>query len=329
MRSRTIVITGASAGVGRVTAREFAKEGAYILLIARGKDGLLGAKQEVESVGGKAWTYEADVSSMEEMEKAAAYAEENIGPIDVWVNNAMVSVFSPAQEMTAEEYKRVTEVTYLGQVYGTLVALKYMAPRNKGAVILVGSALAYRGIPLQSAYCASKHAIQGFFESLRAELLHDNSAIKLSIVHLPAMNTTQFGWVKTRFNRKPKPMGQIFQPEVAARAIVEVSHTGERERLVGFSTAKTILGNKVVPEYLDHFMAKNGYEGQLTNEPEEEDRQDNLWKPVPGDQGSYGGFKKQAQNYSLYDMAHKHRKTLGMLGVALLTAISVRSLVKR
>ncbi|WP_373060365.1 SDR family oxidoreductase, partial [Zunongwangia sp. H14] len=313
MKSKTVVITGASAGVGRATAREFAKEGAKILLIARGRDGLEGAKREVEEAGGQAWTYLADVANPEQVEQAADYAEENIGPIDVWINNAMVSVFSKVLDMKPEEYKRVTEVTYLGQVYGTLAALKRMKDRNCGRIILVGSALSYRGIPLQSAYCGSKHAIQGFFESLRAELLHDGINVSLSIVHLPAMNTTQFGWVKTRFDKKPKPMGKIFQPEVAARAIVEVAESGERLRMVGYSTLKTVLGNQVLPGYLDHYMAENGISGQLTPHDEDPNRQDNLWEPVPGDQGTYGGFSDQAQSYSIYDKLYENRKTLGLI----------------
>ena len=316
MKPKVIVITGASAGVGRATAKEFAKSGAKILLIARGRDGLEGAKREVEDAGGKAWIFEADVADAQKLKEAATFAEENLGPIDLWVNNAMVSVFSRVMDMKPEEYKRVTEVTYLGQVYGTQAALEKMKDRNCGKIILVGSALSYRGIPLQSAYCASKHAIQGFFESLRAELFHDNINVDLSIVHLPAMNTTQFNWVKSRFDKKPKPMGTIFQPEVAARAIAEVSETGVRERHVGFSTVKTIWGNKLVPEYLDHFMAEKGFKGQLTNEEEDSDRKDNLWEPVPGDQGTHGGFASKSQNYSVYDKVYENRKPLAVAALA-------------
>ncbi|MCM4156613.1 SDR family oxidoreductase [Gramella sp. AN32] len=315
--NKVVVITGASAGVGRATAKEFAKEGAKILLIARGKDGLEGAKRDVVACGGQAWVYSADVADAKQIEAAADYAEEHLGPIDIWINNAMVSVFSKAIDMSAEEYSRVTNVTYLGQVYGTLAALKRMKERNSGRIILVGSALSYRGIPLQSAYCASKHAIQGFFESLRAELLHDNLNIDLSIVHLPAMNTTQFGWVKTRFDKKPQPMGKIYQPEVAARAIVEVAKSGVRLRMVGYPTVQTIWGNKLVPEFLDHYMAKNGISGQLTNEPEDEDRENNLWDPVPGDQGIYGGFANRAQDYSIYDKIVENKKVIGIFGAAL------------
>lgn len=325
-KSRVVVITGGSAGVGRATAKEFAKYGDKILLIARGKDGLLGAKREVEDLGGHAWIYEADVANPDQMNEAANFAEEQIGPIDIWINNAMVSVFSKVVDMTPEEYKRVTDVTYLGQVYGTLAALKKMRERNTGKIILIGSALSYRGIPLQSAYCASKHAIQGFFESLRAELFHDDIDIDLSIVHLPAMNTTQFGWVKSRFHRKPKPMGKIFQPEVAARAVAEVAETGERLRMVGFSTVKTVWGNKLVPEYLDHFMAKNGIEGQLTHEPEDPDRKNNLWEPVPGDQGTHGDFNDQAQNYSIYDTIYENKGPLLLIAGAALCGALLSSL---
>lgn len=328
MKSKVVVITGASAGVGRATAKEFAKQGAKILLIARGRDGLEGAKREVEEAGGQAWIYEADVANADQIYAAADFAEENLGPIDVWVNNAMVSVFSKAMEMHNDEYKRVTEVTYLGQVYGTLAALQKMKTRNCGKIILIGSALSYRGIPLQSAYCASKHAIQGFFESLRAELLHDQINVDLSIVHLPAMNTTQFGWVKTRFQQKPKPMGRIFQPEVAARAVVEVAETGERQRLVGFPTVQTIWGNKLAPEFLDHYMAEHGFSGQLTNEPEEADRKDNLWEPVPGDQGTHGIFDKKAHNFSIWDTIHDHRKSLALVAGTIIGGAVFKSLLK-
>lgn len=328
-KNNVVVITGASAGVGRAIANEFAKKQAKILLIARGRDGLEGAKREVEDLGGQAWIYEADVANPDQLYEAADFAEDNLGPIDIWINNAMVSVFSKAKDMTPDEYKRVTEVTYLGQVYGTLAALQKMKERNCGKIILIGSALSYRGIPLQSAYCASKHAIQGFFESLRAELLHDGINVSLSIVHLPAMNTTQFGWVKTRFDKKPKPMGKIFQPEVAARAVLEVAESGERVRMVGFSTVKTVWGNKLVPEYLDHFMAKNGINGQLTDENEDPDRKNNLYEPVPGDQGTHGEFDDEAQNYSIYDKIYRHKKTIALVAGTLIGSTFVKMLFSR
>lgn len=328
-KNNVVVITGASAGVGRAIANEFAKKQAKILLIARGRDGLEGAKREVEDLGGQAWIYEADVANPDQLYEAADFAEDNLGPIDIWINNAMVSVFSKAKDMTPDEYKRVTEVTYLGQVYGTLAALQKMKERNCGKIILIGSALSYRGIPLQSAYCASKHAIQGFFESLRAELLHDGINVSLSIVHLPAMNTTQFGWVKTRFDKKPKPMGKIFQPEVAARAVLEVAESGERVRMVGFSTVKTVWGNKLVPEYLDHFMARNGINGQLTDENEDPDRKNNLYEPVPGDQGIHGEFDDEAQNYSIYDKIYRHKKTIALVAGTLIGSTFVKMLFSR
>jgi len=264
------------------------------------------------------------VSDPEAMNRAADFAEEQVGPIDIWINNAMVSVFSKAEDMQPDEYRRVTEVTYLGQVYGTQAALRKMKKRDKGSIILIGSALSYRGIPLQSAYCAAKHAIQGFFESLRAELLHDGSNIRLSIVHLPAMNTTQFEWVKSRFDFKPKPMGRIFQPEVAARAVKEVAESGERVRLVGFSTVKTVWGNKLVPEYLDHYMARNGITGQLTHLPEDPDRRHNLWETVPGKHSTHGDFESDAQNYSLYDKVHENRHALAVIGGTLIGGLLVK-----
>jgi len=324
-----VVITGASAGLGRATAIEFARKGAKILLIARGKDGLEGAKRDVEECGGEAWIYIADVANASEIEDAASFAEEKIGPIAIWINNAMVSVFSKAMDMNAEEYSRITNVTYLGQVYGTLAALKRMKQRNYGKIILVGSALSYRGIPLQSAYCASKHAIQGFFESLRAELLHDKLNIDLSIVHLPAMNTTQFGWVKTRFTKKPKPMGKIYQPEVAARAIVNVAKSGVRQRMVGYPTIQTVWGNKLVPQFLDHYMARNGVDGQLTENLEDPDRKHNLWEPVAGDHGVHGSFNNTAQDYSKFDQVYEHKKVIGIFGVAMLGAALLTQFIKK
>src|SRR5947209_17449304 len=232
-KPEVVVITGASAGVRRATARAFAREGAYIGLLARGRDGLEGARRDVEELGGRALVLPADVSDADAVERAAEAVEQEFGPVDVWINNAMTSVFSPVKEMRAEEYRRVTEVTYLGYVYGTLAALKRMLPRDRGVIVEVGSALAYRGIPLQSAYCASKHAIQGFVDSLRCELLHDKSNVRVTMVQLPAMNTPQFSWVKSRLPRKAQPVPPIFQPEVAAEAIVYASDNPRREIYVG------------------------------------------------------------------------------------------------
>lgn len=328
MKPKVIVITGASAGVGRATAKEFAKTGAKILLIARGEEGLKAAKKDVEEAGGQAWVYVADVANADQMNQAADFAIEHLGLIDLWINNAMVNVFSRVIDMEPEEFQRVTEVTYLGQVYGTLAALKKMKERNYGKIILVGSATAFRGVPLQSAYSASKHAVQGFFESLRAEILHDELNIDLSIVHLPAMNTPQFGWTKSRLQNKQRPMGQIFQPEVAARVIVEVSTSAERMRMVGFSSVRTFCNSQLFPEYLDRYMADHGFSKQLTDEPEEADRQDNLWKPVPGDHGSHGEFDDQARKYSLYDVMHRNKASMVFLSGTIIGAYLMRNLLK-
>ncbi|MBC5991246.1 SDR family oxidoreductase [Pontibacter cellulosilyticus] len=312
-----VVITGASAGLGRACARKFAEAGYDVGLLARGIDGLEGAKKEVLQMGRKAVYVQVDVADAQAVENAAAKIEEELGPIDVWVNNAMNSVFSPIKEMKAEEYKRVTEVTYLGQVYGTLSALKRMLPRNKGVIIMVGSALAYRGIPLQSAYCGSKHAIQGFFDSLRTELMHDKTNVRTTMVQLPAMNTTQFGFVKTRLPKKPKPMGKIYQPEVAADAILFAAEHDRREIYVGYPTVQAIVGDKIAPELGDYVLAKTGFKGQQTDEPEDPNRKHNLWEPVPGDHGAHGNFEAEATDSSpqLWLSKNKYKLLTGILGL--------------
>ncbi|HEX6981412.1 MAG TPA: SDR family oxidoreductase [Balneolaceae bacterium] len=302
---KVVVITGASAGLGRALVREFASHGAKIGILARGTDGMKAAKKEAEDLGGEAIAISTDVSDAAQVEVAAKQVEETFGPIDVWINNAMVSVFSELKNIKPEEFKRVTDVTYLGQVYGTMAALKRMMPRDKGTIILVGSALAYRGIPLQSAYCGAKHGILGFFESLRSELIHDKSNIKLSMVQLPAMNTTQFEFVKSRLPNKPKPMGAIYEPEVAARAIFYNVVNPEREVCVGYPTVQAIVGNKIIPGLLDHYLAKTGYKGQQTDEPAEE-REDNLWNPIPGDHGAHGNFAAKSRDFSLKFWFEKH-----------------------
>ena len=309
------MITGASAGVGRACAREFAQKGYDVALIARGKDGLEAAKKEVESFGQRAVYYQVDVADADAVENAAEQTEKDLGPIDIWVNNAMNSVFSPVKEMTPKDYRRVTEVTYLGQVNGALAALKRMLPRDKGSIVFVGSALAYRGIPLQSAYCAAKHAVQGFFDSLRTELLHDKSNVKISTVELPALNTTQFGFVKSRLPKKPRPMGTIYQPEVAARAIVYAAENDRREVMLGFSTLKAIIGNKIAPWYADRVLAKTAFEGQQTDEPEDPNRKHNLWEPLPGDHGAHGNFDDQAKPVSTQFWLSRHKEYI--LGAAL------------
>ena len=320
--ARVIVITGASAGVGRDAAHAFADESACIGLIARGQAGLEGAKREVERRGGKALMLPTDVADAAELETAAAEVEATFGPIDVWVNVAMTSVFAPVKEITAEEFKRVTEVTYLGYVYGTLAALKRMLPRDRGVIIQVGSALAYRGIPLQAAYCAAKHAIQGFCDSLRCELLHDNSNVRLTMIQMPALNTPQFGWVKSRLPRKAQPVPPIYQPEVAARAIVYASQHPRRETYVGLSTIKAIVGDKIAPGLLDHYLARTCFDAQQLEEPEDPNRPDNLWAPVDADEdrATHGVFDARARSCSPQLWSDLHR---GWAGFAIVAIIAV------
>jgi NAD(P)-dependent dehydrogenase (short-subunit alcohol dehydrogenase family) len=310
-----VVVTGASAGVGRAIARRFGQAGASVALLARGRDGLDGAAREIEEAGGRALALPTDVASWEQVDAAATRAEDTFGPIDVWVNNAMASVFSPIREMRPEEYRRVTEVTYLGSVHGMLAALHRMLPRDRGSIVQVGSALAYRGIPLQSAYCASKHAIQGFMDSLHCELLHDGSRVKVSSVHLPAMNTPQFGWVKSRLPRKAQPVPPIYEPEVGAEAVYWAAHHDRREMWVGMPTVMAILGNRAAPALLDRYLAATGFDSQQTDEPEDPNRPDNLWEPVPGDHGARGRFTDRASDRSplLWTSMHKRGVTLGTL----------------
>lgn len=315
-RPKVVVVTGASAGVGRATVRAFAARGAHLGLIARGRDGLEGARREVEEMGGRALVCPLDVADAEAVEDAAARIEEEFGPIDIWVNNAMASVFSRAIEMKPEEFRRVTEVTYLGYVYGTLSALRRMFPRDRGVIVQVGSALAYRGIPLQSAYCAAKHAVQGFTESLRTELMHDKSNVRLTMVQMPALNTPQFGWVKSRLPNKGQPVPPIFQPEVAADAIVWASENNRREVSVGYPTVKAIYGNMVAPGYADHYLAENGFESQQTEEPRDPDSPHNLWEPLPGDHGAHGTFDERARSFSPQFWANKHRGAVALAGLA-------------
>lgn len=313
-KREVVVITGASAGIGRATTEIFARHGARIGLLARGRERLEATRRDVEQAGGEALVLPTDVADADAVEAAAEAVEQTFGPIDIWINNAMASVFSPISKMLPEEYRRVTEVTYLGQVYGTLSALARMRTRQRGTIVLVGSALAYRGIPLQSAYCGAKHAVQGFFDSLRAELLHEKSPIHATMVQLPALNTPQFEWVKSRLPKKPKPVGTIFQPEVAARAIHWAAHHRRRELYVGWPTVYSILGNKVAPWYADRYLAEVGYDEQQRDEPTEPDRQDNLWQPAPGDFAAHGVFDDQAHAHSIQLWANLHREALAALG---------------
>ena len=292
---RVVVVTGGSAGVGRATARRFARAGAAVGVIAREPERLEATRRELEGLGARAAAVPADVASDEKIERAAEEIESVLGPIDVWINNAMVSVFSPAIAMLPDEFRRVTEVTYLGVVHGTLAALRRMLPRDRGVIVQVGSALAYRGIPLQSAYCAAKHAVQGFCDSLRSELLHDGSRVRLTMVQLPAVNTPQFDWVKSRLPGRAQPVPPVFQPEIAADAIYRASSGRRREVQVGFPTVKAILGDKLAPGLLDRYLASTGYDAQQTAEAEDPSRPDNLFAPVPGHWAAHGRFDREAR----------------------------------
>jgi NAD(P)-dependent dehydrogenase (short-subunit alcohol dehydrogenase family) len=305
--SDIVVVTGASAGVGRATAVEFARRGARLALLARGVDGLEGARREVENAGGSALAISTDVSDPDQVERAAEQVERELGPIAIWVNCAMATVFSPVSAITPEEFRRVTEVTYLGYVYGTLAALKRMRTRNRGTIVQVGSALAYRAIPLQSAYCGAKFAIRGFTDSLRSELIHDRSKIQLTMVQIAAFNTPQFDWARIHIGKNPQPVPPIFQPEVAARGIVHAACRPRREFWIGWPTVKAILGNKLIPGLLDRYLASKAYEGQFGPEPLPSHRPDNLFAPVPGDHGTHGRFDQRAKPWSGQLWANMHR----------------------
>jgi NAD(P)-dependent dehydrogenase (short-subunit alcohol dehydrogenase family) len=310
-----VVITGGSAGVGRATAQALARKRARIGLIARGEDGLNAAAKEIQQLGGTALAISADVSNNDQVRDAAQSIQRHLGAIDVWINNAMVSVFSPFQEMTAEEFRRVTEVTYLGVVYGTMAALDAMKDRS-GVIVQVGSALAYRAIPLQSAYCGAKHAIEGFTESLRCELIHNRSPVKITMVHLPALNTPQFKWVKSKLHGKPQPVPPIYQPEIAADAILWAIEHAPRELIVGLPTLIALWGNRFFPKFGDWYLSKTAYESQQMKIPDDPRRPNNLWKPVPGDPGSHGEFDARSHDFSLQLWLRTHLKPVAMIGAA-------------
>jgi NAD(P)-dependent dehydrogenase (short-subunit alcohol dehydrogenase family) len=303
MESQTVVVTGASAGIGRATARLFGERGASVGLIARGYAGLDGAARDVEQAGGAALAVSADVADYQQVTDAAQQIEERFGAIDVWVNAAFTAVFSPFAEITAEEFRRVTEVSYLGFVYGTMAALSRMRPRDRGTIVQVGSALGARSIPLQSAYCGAKHAINGFTESLRCELRHERSGVHVTVVQMPAVNTPQFSWVRSRLPNHPQPVPPIYQPEVAARGVVyAASHPRRKQYWVGASTAATILANRVAPALLDRYLARTGYGSQQTAEPAGPGRPENLFQPVDGvdgrDFGAHGVFDGRSHAHS-------------------------------
>jgi NAD(P)-dependent dehydrogenase (short-subunit alcohol dehydrogenase family) len=322
MAGRVVVVTGASAGVGRAVAREFGGQGDVVALLARGEVGLEGAAKEVEAAGGRALAVPVDVADAGQVQAAADRVERELGPVDVWVNVAFTSVFAPFTEIRPEEFKRVTEVTYLGYVYGTRAALDRMLPRDRGTIVQVGSALAYRGIPLQSAYCGAKHAIQGFNESLRCELLHRRSGVRVTMVQLPAVNTPQFDWVLSRLPHHPQPVPPIYRPEVAARAIVHAAgHPRRREYWVGGSTAGTLLANAFAPGLLDRYLARTGFKSQQTPEPADPGRPFNLWEPVDGhggrDFGAHGSFDDRSTGRSLQLWLSQHHGAAAALGGAL------------
>jgi NAD(P)-dependent dehydrogenase (short-subunit alcohol dehydrogenase family) len=293
---RVVVITGGSAGVGRATARRFARAGASLGVLARDPGRLEATRAELEELGAKTVVVSTDVASAEQLETAALEVERELGPIDVWINNAMVSVFSPVIAMRPDEFRRVTDVTYLGVVYGTLTALRRMLPRDEGTIVQVGSALAYRGIPLQSAYCAAKHAVQGFCDSLRAELLHEGSRVRVTMVQLPALNTPQFDWVKSRLPGRAQPVPPVFQPEVAAEAIYRAASGRKREVHVGLPTVRAILGDKLFPGLLDRYLARTGYAAQQTDEAEDPGRANNLYAPVAGSWAAHGRFDSRSRD---------------------------------
>ena len=300
---RVVVITGATGGVGRATARAFADEGASIGLLARGEQGLAGVAKDVEERGGRALVVPTDTAHFDQVADAADAVVAALGPIDVWVNVAFTSVFAPLTKISPEEFKRVTDVSYLGYVYGTMVALRHFTPRDRGTIVQVGSTLAYRGIPLQSAYCGAKHAIQGFNESLRCELLHDHSGIHTTMVQLPAVNTPQFSWVLNRLPKHAQPVPPIYQPEVVARAITYAAqHPRRREYWVGETTAATLMANAVAPGLLDRYLGRFGYTSQQTNRPNPPDAPVDLWEPADGpeghDFGAHGIFDKRAHAHS-------------------------------
>ncbi|HVL56343.1 MAG TPA: SDR family oxidoreductase [Burkholderiaceae bacterium] len=295
-RQLNVVVTGASAGVGRATALQFARDGATAIgLIARDAQALQAVQAEIEQTGARALALPLDVADSAAVFGAADRFEREIGPVDVWVNNAMATVVGRVIECTPEEFRRVTEVTYLGYVHGTLAALRHMMPRDRGVIVQVGSALAYRGIPLQAAYCAAKHAIRGFTDSLRAELHHDRSRIALTAVHLPAVNTPQFDWSRTHRDKAPRPVSPVYQPQVAARAIVAAARQPQREYWLGSQTAMTVLGNMVLPGLLDRILARQAFEGQDTDTPVDDSRRDNLFDPVPGVHRTAGSFDDEAR----------------------------------
>ncbi len=328
-RPEVVVVTGASGGVGRAVAHAFAKRGAHVGLLARGEEGLEGARSEVESFGGKALVVPTDVAEHEQVEAAAEKVEREFGPIDVWVNDAMATVFARFLDVEPAEFKRATEVTYLGAVYGTMAALKRMVPRDRGTVVQVGSALAYRAIPLQSAYCGAKFGVRGFTDSVRTELMHDRSNVWITMVQLPAVNTPQFNWCRTRLPDHPKPVPPIYQPEVPAEAVYWAAHHRRRELDVGGSAVKAIVGNKLAPRLADLYLARTGFSSQQIEELPVNGRPDNLFEPVSDEAAVHGMFDSEARDRSYQVWATTHRPLLaGVLSGAVLLAAGLVRLAR-
>src|SRR5919199_1383552 len=333
--NRVVVVTGASGGVGRAVAREFAKQGDAVGLLARGEAGLKAAAEDVEELGGRALAVPTDVASFDQVREAGERVEEELGPIDVWINVAFSSVFARFTDIHPDEYARATLVSYLGYVHGTRVALEHMLPRDRGTIVQVGSALAYRGIPLQTVYCGAKHAIQGFNEALRCELLHEHSGVRTTMVQLPAVNTPQFSWVLSRLPRHAQPVPPIYQPEVIARPIVYAAeHPQRREYWVGASTALTLLANAVVPGLLDRYLARTGFKSQQTSQDRDPNAPANLWEPADRegghDYGAHGSFDARAHDSSPQIWLSQHHGLLAAgTGAAGLAAAAVRLLSRR
>jgi NAD(P)-dependent dehydrogenase (short-subunit alcohol dehydrogenase family) len=317
--SEVVVVTGATSGIGRAIARRFAREGASIGLVARGREALAATKKEVEDAGGRALELPTDLADFEAVDAAAAAVEEAFGPIDVWINNAMTTVFAPFKEVEPDEFRRATEVTYLGTVWGTKAALDRMRPRDRGSIVIVGSALAYRGIPLQAAYCGAKHGTKGFFESLRTELRHDRSNVHVSMVQLPGVNTPQFEHGRSKMPMVPQPMPPYYEPEVAADAVHWSAHHRRRELYVGMPTVKTIVGNKVAPWLVERVLARVGEKGQQSDKPADPNRPDNLFSPPPGDPGAHGPYDAKARTSSVQLQVAKHS---GAVALALASGIA-------
>jgi NAD(P)-dependent dehydrogenase (short-subunit alcohol dehydrogenase family) len=321
--SKVVVITGASSGIGRATAHEFARRGARIGLMARGREGLDNARREVEQLGGSALVLPTDVADHTQVAAAAEAVDREYGPVDVWVNNAVVTVIAPVKETTPEEFRRVTEVGYLGVVYGTLQALKRMLPRDRGTIIQIGSALSYRGIPLQGPYCGAQHAIKGFCDALRTELQHDNSKVHVTLIRPSGVNTPLWNHSLTRMGRLPRPIGRIYQPEVVARAIAWASEHKRREMSIGWDSVKAIYGNKAFPAAADWDLARSGYERQESEPAVSPNRPNNVWEPLPGDPGLHGPYNDESYDTSMQVWLSRHRGWLAFAGAGLAAATAI------